>query len=711
MEAFKSQFPASNFTLLAVVLALPALGAFVNGVFGKRLGKQGVRFMALAAIGGSFLASLATFVALVSRTGAHGEGHEEAKQAVRLTWSAWHWFSLTGSAGQSIPIDVAFGVDAMSAIMMLVITGIGFLIHLYSSEYMKEDEGFHRYFAYLNLFCFAMLTLVMGDNMVVLFVGWEGVGLCSYLLIGFWFLDEKNAAAGKKAFLVNRIGDFGLILAMAMIAYYCGSLQWTGIEANVTRLLDPVKVWPIGNLSHETLPGFLANLILPKAPIQVYAATLVGLAIFLGCAGKSAQMPLYIWLPDAMAGPTPVSALIHAATMVTAGVYLVARTSFIFVLSPAAMATVAVTGAFTALFAASIGLFQTDLKKVLAYSTVSQLGFMFIGVGVGAFSAGFFHVFTHAFFKATLFLGAGAIIHSLHHEQDMRRMGGLTSTRYPKMFFAFLAMFFGWWAIIGLPLGAGFMSKDLILERLFTGTSIAPVIGWIALATALVTSIYMTRVMVLTFWSPERLSDDAKHHLTGTPVTMAVPLVILGFGSLVAGFVWCDWLGAHAFEDWLAPVLGPAEAFHHSTNTGGAEMPGWMMPVGGSVAALAGLLIAFKVWGRGPRGAMTGDLTGFGKNWTFGFDILYKWTVVLAVTVISQVWYVITEQALVPVSTWAFGWISEFVGESYASLQSGRMRVSLALSIAGLVALLWLDKITDLSTWCLTMLHLMPGLI
>lgn len=318
MEALKAQFPATNFTLLAVVLALPLLGAFVNGVFGKRLGKDAVRLMALSAIGGAFIASLATFLLLPK-----GEG------AGRVAWTAWRWFSLTGRMQQSIPIDVAFSVDGMSATMMMVVTGVGFLIHLYSSEYMKKDPGYYRFFSYLNLFCFAMLTLVMADNMAVLFVGWEGVGLCSYLLIGFWFDDEKNASAGKKAFIANRIGDFGLLVAMAMLLYYTGSLRFEVISANARNLLDPVTVWPFGNLPVEAQwdaqnPGANAALkaivhaFLPEKPVQVYASTLVGWAMFLGAAGKSAQIPLYVWLPDAMAGPTPVSALIHAATMVTA---------------------------------------------------------------------------------------------------------------------------------------------------------------------------------------------------------------------------------------------------------------------------------------------------------------------------------------------------------------------------------------------------------
>ncbi len=468
MEALQKQFPANDFALLAVVLLLPLLGAFVNGVFGKRLGKEGVRTMALSALGGSFVASVVTFLMLPSGEG--GEGPASHK----LVWTAWHWLTLTGRGGRSIPLDVTFSADAMTATMMLVVTGVGFLIHLYSSEYMKKDPGYYRFFAYLNLFVFSMLVLIMGDNLAVLFVGWEGVGLCSYLLIGFWFEDDKNASAGKKAFITNRIGDFGLLVAMALLVFYAGSLGWDGIAVGKRGLLSEVPIWPIGNLPTESVwdaqfaatshfPSWLMHALLPERIYTCYASTLVGFAVFLGCAGKSAQIPLYVWLPDAMAGPTPVSALIHAATMVTAGVYLVARLGFVFVMSPAAMAAVAVTGAATAVFAASMGLFQKDLKKVLAYSTVSQLGFMFIGVGVGAFTAGFFHVFTHAFFKACLFLGAGSVIHAMHariHDtdasQDMDNMGGLAKYM-PITRWTFLVSCF---SISGFPGFAGFWSKD-----------------------------------------------------------------------------------------------------------------------------------------------------------------------------------------------------------------------------------------------------------
>ncbi|MFO0553159.1 MAG: NADH-quinone oxidoreductase subunit L [Polyangiaceae bacterium] len=541
-----SSFPQKDFALIGAVLLFPLIGAFVNGVFGKRLGKDAVRLMALGAIGLSFILSVVTFITLMRLPGgAHGEaGHGEAGHGAegaipKLTWVAWRWLELPLRSSRGTPIDVAFGVDAMTATMMLVVTGVGFLIHLYSSEYMRKDPGYHRFFAYLNLFVFSMLVLITGDNLAVLFVGWEGVGLCSYLLIGFWFTEEKNATAGKKAFITNRIGDFGLLCAMAVLLFYCGSLSFDQIKAvGPTALMADVKIWPLGNIPVseaawlQAHPGasdtykYLVFIFLPKAPITVKAATLVGWSIFLGCAGKSAQIPLYVWLPDAMAGPTPVSALIHAATMVTAGVYLVARMCDVFVLSPAAMATVAVTGAATAIFAATMGFFQRDLKKVLAYSTVSQLGFMFIGVGVGAFSAGFFHVFTHAFFKACLFLGAGSVIHAMHariHDtdksQDMSNMGGLRKYM-PITHATFLVSCL---SIAGVPFTAGFFSKDEILWKAYSSqiafapnmklvadtmwkwpTWLGPAIYWVGIIGATMTSFYMFRAYFRTFWGEFR---------------------------------------------------------------------------------------------------------------------------------------------------------------------------------------------------------------
>jgi NADH-quinone oxidoreductase subunit L len=471
---------AASWPLLAVVLGAPLFGAFFNGVFGKRLGKPAVRIMALTVMAVSFAAAVATFLklrtlhhhahlaALDAWKSAHGGSTElpqEIQQAPsKLVWHAWHWFSMATSGGDGrMAVDIKFSVDELSAVMMLVVTGVGFLIHLYSSSYMAKDPGYHRFFAYLNLFVFSMLTLVLADNLPVLFVGWEGVGACSYLLIGFWFDVSANASAGRKAFIANRIGDVGVIAGMLIIGYYVGALDWDGINSGVEKL--------VGDNARLTL------WTTAKGAFTISAATAACLALFLGCTGKSAQIPLYVWLPDAMAGPTPVSALIHAATMVTSGIYLICRLNNVFAFSPFTMMIVAIVGALTALFAATIGLVQNDIKKVLAYSTVSQLGFMFLGVGVGAFGMGFFHVFTHAFFKACLFLGAGSVIHAMHariHDdvksQDMRNMGGLR--RYMPWTYASMGVATA--AIAGLPLTSGFFSKDGILFKVAANEVVHP---------------------------------------------------------------------------------------------------------------------------------------------------------------------------------------------------------------------------------------------
>jgi NADH-quinone oxidoreductase subunit L len=548
MGFFASLFPQDDYSLLAVILAMPLLGALVNGLWGKRLGKDAVRVMAVTSVAVSFVCSVVVLLALahwVDATG-HVENGKTVHDHVRITWTAWQWMHTNGGrGGGGIPIDAKFSVDALSSMMMLIITGVGSLIHLYATAYMAEDKGFHRFFCYLNLFVFAMLVLVMADNLPVLFIGWEGVGLCSYLLIGFWYDKEANAAAGKKAFIANRIGDFGLLSAMFLLVRYTGALDWNGIANGATSLLTPgetwrVHVWPLGGGQYTGVlsflqPGFfqahhtpLLQSLMPAHAVTVSAATAVGLALLLGCTGKSAQIPLYVWLPDAMAGPTPVSALIHAATMVTAGIYLICRLSFVFVLSPGTMMIIAVVGASTALFAATIAVVQNDIKKVLAYSTVSQLGFMFLGVGAGAFTAGFFHLFTHAFFKACLFLCAGSVIHAMHariHDddaaQDIRNMGGLRN---------WLPLTHGTFAvataaIIGLPLTSGFFSKDEILYRAFVDHTVNPMAGvgmlrrlgvyeppkWIGpvlyvagVLAATLTAFYMCRLYFLTFWGDFR---------------------------------------------------------------------------------------------------------------------------------------------------------------------------------------------------------------
>ena len=592
MLALQSLFPANDYTLLAFIVLLPLLGAAVNGIFGKRLGREAVTLMGLGVIFASFALSVLAFFTLADL--------QTGETAARLTWKGWDWMPIPlPRDGGTVALWVGLSLDALNGTMALVVTGVGFLIHLYSSKYMEEDPGYYRFFAYLNLFIFSMLVLILGDSLPVLFVGWEGVGLCSYLLIGFWFEDEKNAAAGKKAFIANRIGDFGLLVAMGLLLIYTRSLDFKGMELGAHGLLRTMQIFPAINVL-----GFSMD------PIEVSAATLVGLALFLGCAGKSAQLPLYVWLPDAMAGPTPVSALIHAATMVTAGVYLVCRMSAVFVMSPAAMFVVAVVGALTAVFAATIAFAQKDIKKVLAYSTVSQLGYMFLGAGVGAFTAGFFHVVTHAFFKACLFLGAGSVIHAMHariHDtdasQDMSNMGGLKKY-LPHTYWTFAL---SWAAIVGFPLTSGFFSKDAILLEAYkssiktpvealtnqNGKSIelfvwpewaGPVLYALGLTGAIFTAFYMTRLFVGIFfgefkgwkiskkWKPDPHDDHHghghHHHTPGeklegpepheSPWQMWVPLAILGVLAAVAGFANAHLFHLHAFDSWLEPVFSTA---------------------------------------------------------------------------------------------------------------------------------------------------------
>ncbi|MFN2635890.1 MAG: NADH-quinone oxidoreductase subunit L [Gemmatimonadaceae bacterium] len=460
-----------------------------------------------------------------------------------------------------LQINAAIQLDQLSMLMVLVVTGVGALIHIFSVGYMRDDPGYPRYFSYLNLFVFFMLVLVLGANYPVLFVGWEGVGLCSYLLIGFWFSDKANADAGKKAFIVNRIGDFGFLIAMFLLFANIGVLDFVGVNAKALEL------------------GAGSALV-----------TTICLFMFLGCTGKSAQIPLYVWLPDAMAGPTPVSALIHAATMVTAGVYLIARSAALFSLSPVASLTVAAVGALTAIFAATIGLKQWDIKKVLAYSTISQLGYMFIGVGVGAYVAGMFHLVTHAFFKALLFLGSGSVIHAMHaayhsthsqdDAQDMRNMGGLRA----KLPITWILMWIATLAISGIPPFSGFFSKDEILGSVFQraqgsalasaswlgipGGTLLYVIYGIGLTAALLTAIYMTRMMLYTFHGPNRTGEAEQKHLREAPWVMTGPLVILGLLSVFGGWlnlpeVVTDLvpLGPRAvLARWLEPTVGSATA-------------------------------------------------------------------------------------------------------------------------------------------------------
>jgi NADH-quinone oxidoreductase subunit L len=462
--------------------------------------------------------------------------HHQPYEKIVYTWlgsDTSHLTYLTHDGSQAnFQADAGFLLDPLSSIWLLFVTGVGMLIHIYSIGYMAHEGGYYRFFGYLNLFMFSMLTLILANNYVLMFVGWEGVGLCSYLLIGFYFHRKSASDAANKAFIVNRIGDAGFLLGMFFIAWYFGSLRY--IDVN--------------HLAHS---GRFAI----GDPI-ITAATLL---LFVGACGKSAQLPLYVWLPDAMEGPTPVSALIHAATMVTAGVYMVARSNALFVLAPTSMKTVAIIGALTAIFAASIGLVQNDIKRVLAYSTVSQLGYMFLALGVGAFAAGVFHVFTHAFFKALLFLGAGSVIHAMSGEQDMRHMGALRD-RIPTTYWTMLIATF---AIAGIPPFAGFFSKDEILWQTWTSEGGAYRILWgIGYITALMTAFYMFRLIYLTFYSKPRMSHEVEHHIHESPKSMTMPLVVLAICSIFAGFLgWPHSLGgSDRFAKFLDPVFSRGES-------------------------------------------------------------------------------------------------------------------------------------------------------
>ena len=506
---------------------LPAIGAVIMFFFGRKMQKAAVNAVCVGAVVLAFIWACGS-VWQYSEV-AHGTG--QPFQKVVYTWlgtDTGH-FNYVTHDGKAAPFqaDAGFLLDPLSSIWLLFVTGVGMLIHIYSTGYMAHEGGYYRFFGYLNLFMFSMLTLILGNNYVLMFVGWEGVGLCSYLLIGFYFHRKSASDAANKAFIVNRIGDAGFLLGMFTIAWYFGSLRFV----DVNRLAHSGH-FQIGD------------------PI-ITAATLL---LFVGACGKSAQLPLYIWLPDAMEGPTPVSALIHAATMVTAGVYMVARSNALFVLAPTSMKTVAIVGALTAIFAASIGLVQNDIKRVLAYSTVSQLGYMFLALGVGAFAAGVFHVFTHAFFKALLFLGSGSVIHAMSGEQDMRNMGDLhrrTPVTHWTMFIATLA-------IAGIFPFAGFFSKDEILWQAWSSEGGAYRFLWlIGVVTALMTAFYMFRLMFLTFHGRPRMSHEVEHHIHESPKSMTGPLVILAACSIFAGFLGVPHSlgGSNRFEKFLEPVF------------------------------------------------------------------------------------------------------------------------------------------------------------
>jgi len=620
--------------LVWLVPLIPLLGFIINGLGRNTLSKNLVGFIGSGVIFLSFALSLGIFFEL-------GANANKSHEIFLFDWI---------SAGD-LHIPFSFLVDPLSSMMLLIITGVGFLIHIYSIGYMHSDAGFGKFFSYLNLFIFFMLLLVLGSNYLIMFIGWEGVGLCSYLLIGFWYTNSSYASAAKKAFVMNRIGDLGFLLAVFIMFQTFGSVEFS-------------KVFP---QAADMLPG--------HTPI-----ILITLFLFIGACGKSAQLPLFTWLPDAMAGPTPVSALIHAATMVTAGVYMIARSNVLFDLAPVIQHLVTIVGLATAVLGALIALTQTDIKKVLAYSTVSQLGYMFVGLGVGAYDGAFFHVITHAFFKALLFLCAGSVIHAMHHQQDMRHMGGLRK----KLPVTFVTMLVGTIAISGLPPFSGFFSKDEILAHAFEYNKIV----WaIAVFTAFLTAFYMFRMLYLTFYGTYRGSHHAEEKIHESPKSMTVPLVILAVLSAVGGFMGIPEAlgGSHWLSQWLSPViLHQSAAPDHATE--------YMLMAVSVVGVLISIGLAYQkyvkgghvpVADEGKRTAMAN--LSFQK---FYVDEIYNLLIRRPLDALSVFFYKIFDTKIVDGIVNGLGWSASEASKGIRLLQTGNVGFYILMMVAGIISLL-----------------------
>ncbi len=583
--------------MVSLIPLYPLLGFLVIFLTNKRLPKPMVNSVACGSVLLSFISSVFALITLLSIP----------PESRSITVKLFDWI-ISGSFETSI----SFAFDPLSAVMALVVSGVGFLIHVYSIGYMSHDGGYSRFFAYLNLFTFSMLVLVLADNVLLMFVGWEGVGLCSYLLIGFWFHKKSATDAGKKAFIVNRIGDFGFLLGTMLIFWTFGTLNIAEISQAAPQI-------------EHAHAGIM---------------TAIALLLFIGATGKSAQLPLYVWLPDAMEGPTPVSALIHAATMVTAGVYMVARLSAIYVLSPAALLVVAIIGALTALYAATIGLVQNDIKRVLAYSTISQLGYMFLACGVAAFSAGIFHLMTHAFFKALLFLGAGSVIHALSGEQDMRRMGGLKN----KLPHTYRVLLIGTLAISGIPLLAGFFSKDEILYKAYSSEAGHPVLWLMGLFAAVLTAFYMFRLLYLSFYGKSNVPHDVEHHLHESPKVMLGPLYVLALLSIIGGYIGLPHaLGGGAwFERFLEPAIARLEHEGHSAVAHQLSTE-YLLMLSSIVAALIGIFFAYGCYIKNPAkpAAIAARFSGAYKLLLnkYYVDEIYDYLVVKPLYVLSLIFW------------------------------------------------------------------------
>ena len=629
---------------------LPLLGFLVNGLLLGKLPKRVVSLVACGTVGGSFLLSLMSFLEL--------KAMPPDLRLIEQTLFTWI------SSGD-FHVNFGFLLDPLSSIMILVVTGVGFLIHLYSVGYMSHDSGYGRYFAYLNLFTFSMLVLVLADNFLFMFVGWEGVGLCSYLLIGFWFEKKSASDAGKKAFIVNRIGDFGFLIGMFIIFWQVGSLDFMTVAARAPEV-------------------FVAGGTL------VTAACIL---LFVGAAGKSAQIPLYVWLPDAMEGPTPVSALIHAATMVTAGVYMIVRVNAMYILAPDALLVVAIVGGVTALFAATIGLVQNDIKRVLAYSTISQLGYMFLACGVAAFSAGIFHLMTHAFFKALLFLGAGSVIHAMSGQQDMRYMGGLR--KYLPITFG--TFFIATLAISGIPLMSGFFSKDEILWKAFSSDYGHPILWALGFITAGLTAFYMFRLLFLTFYGKERMDEKTKSHIHESPKFMTVPLMVLAVLAVVGG-----WIGmphifgvTNYFEEWLEPVISsakPALETHMLTSAGGDSSMELMLMFATIILVGLAIFAAFKIYNKNPKVADSlADKFKTPHNVLLNkyyVDEFYGAVIVRPLIYFSLFLWKIMDVLLIDGLLNGLAKLYEGISETMRSVQTGRLRSYATVFVIGVFILI-----------------------
>jgi len=616
-------------TNLALLLLLtPFAGFLINIFFGKKLGHTGTGWLGTAAVAVSFATTLFFFLQIL-----------ETKEAVIVNLG--EWLSLA-----NFTVDFSFQLDQLSLLWLMFVTGIGTLIHIYSISYMHDDENVHKFFAYLNLFVFFMITLVMGSNLLIMFIGWEGVGLCSYLLIGFWYKTQEYNDAAKKAFIMNRIGDLGFLIGIFILAYLFHTVEYTTMRAELENGWKVDQAW-LG---------------------------IAMLCLFIGACGKSAQLPLYTWLPDAMAGPTPVSALIHAATMVTAGIFMVTRLNFLFNLTPDVLWVIAIVGAVTSLVAAAIGLVQNDIKKVLAYSTVSQLGLMFLALGCGAYEVAVFHVITHAFFKACLFLGSGSVIHALHGEQDMRNMGGLRKV----MKITFATFLISSLAISGIFPLSGFWSKDEILMSAFHHSPVLWAIGSLA---SVMTAFYMFRLVYLTFYKDFRGTEEQKHHLHESPALITFPLVVLALLAIVGGALS---LPGHSWlNHYLTPVMA-APAAHHELGS----MEYILMGIA-TVGALIGIGIAYaKYNSKGQVPPADAEITGVTNvlYHKFYVDEFYTAVIVKPIYFIGSIFKNVTEVALSGL-VFGLGWLASALGSEGRNLQNGSVGFYLLVFVLGICSI------------------------